>query len=89
MAIAGSPKKIAQDVRDGFFVVSPPMLRQYTPQDMKTVLSNLAMVARELRGEVIPLEDVMGLKRRNMQLSRLNQAEVIIRSHCKKRRIPI
>jgi len=89
MAIAGSPKKLAQDVRDGFFNLSAPMLRQYTPQDIKTVLANLALVARELRQETIPLEDVQALKRRNMQLSRLNQAEVVIRSFCKQRRIPI
>jgi len=89
MAISGNPKKIAQDVRDGFVIVAPPMLKTYTAQDMKTILTNLAMVTREVRGEVIPLEDVMALKRRNMQLSRLTQAEMIIRSHCKKRRIPI
>ncbi|PLX81775.1 MAG: hypothetical protein C0614_06455 [Desulfuromonas sp.] len=89
MPIAGSPKKMAQDIADGFLMLSPPMLKGYTPADMKTILTNLAIVTRDLRGEQIPLEDVMALKARNMKLSRLNQAEVIIRSHCKKRRIPI
>jgi len=89
MPIAGSPKKMAQDIADGFMMLSPPMLKGYTPADMKTILTNLAIVTRDLRGEQIPLEDVMALKARNMKLSRLNQAEVVIRSHCKKRRIPI
>jgi len=89
MAISGSPKKLAQDIRDGFFALTAPMLRQYAPQDLKTILANLALVARELRAEVIPMEDVQALKKRNMQLSRLHQAEVIIRSFCKQRRIPI
>lgn len=89
MAIAGSPKKLAQDIRDGFFVIAPSALRKYTPQDIKTVLANLALVARELRQETIPLENVPALKRRNMQLSRLHQAEVVIRSFCKQRHIPI
>ena len=89
MPIAGSPKKMAQDIADGFMMISPPMLKGYTPADMKTILTNLAIVTRDLRGEQIPLEDVMALKARNMKLSRLNQAEVVIRSHCKKRRIPI
>lgn len=89
MPIAGSPKKMAQDIADGFLMLSPPMLKGYTPADMKTILTNLAIVTRDLRGEQIPLEDVMALKARNMKLSRLNQAEVVIRSHCKKRRIPI
>jgi len=89
MAISGSPKKLAQDIRDGFFALTAPMLRQYTPQDIKTILVNLALVARELRSETIPLEDVQALKKRNMQLSRLHQSEIIIRSYCKQRRIPV
>jgi len=88
MAIAGSPKKMAQDIADGYFMLSPPMLRQFTPADIKTVLGNLALVTREIRQEKIPLEDVMALKARNMKLSRLNHAETIIRAYCKKRRIP-
>lgn len=89
MAIAGSPKKIAQDIADGFFSLSPPMLRQYTPADMKTILINLSVVTRDLRQEQIPNEDVMAAKTKNMKLSRLHQAEVVLRAFCKKRRIPI
>ena len=89
MAIAGSPKKMAQDVSEGFLMFSPPMLRNYTPADIKVILTNLAMVTRELRQEQIPLEDIMALKSRNMKLSRMNQAEVVIRAHCQKKRIPI
>ncbi len=89
MAISGNPKKLAQDVRDGFMQISPPQLKRYSPLDMKTMLTNLAMVTRELRQEIVPLDDVMALKKRNMQLSRLRQSETIIRSFCKKRRIPV
>ena len=88
MAITGSPKKMAQDIAEGYLMLSPPMLRSYTPADIKTMLNNLAVVTREIRGEQIPLEDVMALKARNMKLSRLNQASVVIRAYCKKRRIP-
>lgn len=88
MAIAGSPRKMAQDVADGFLMFSPPMLRGYTPADIKTVLANLALVTREIRQEQIPLEDIMALKSRNMKLSRMNQAETVIRAYCQKKRIP-
>ena len=88
MAISGSPKKMAQDIADGYLVLSPPMLRSYTPGDIKIILNNIAIVTRDIRGEQIPLEDVMALKARNMKLSRLNHAEVVIRAYCKKRRIP-
>jgi hypothetical protein len=89
MAIAGSPKKMAQDVADGFLLFSPPMLRAYAPADIKILLANLALVTRELRQEQIPLDDVMALKARNMKLTRMNQAETVIRAYCQKHRIPI
>jgi len=88
MAIAGSPKKMAQDVAEGFLMLSPPMLRTYSPADIKTILVNLALVTRELRQEQIPLDDIMALKLRNMKLSRLNQAETVIKAYCQKKRIP-
>ncbi|MBS1225557.1 MAG: hypothetical protein H6R24_2235 [Proteobacteria bacterium] len=89
MPIAGSPKKLAQDVADGYLSFSPPMLRNYTPADIKLVLANLALVTRELRQEQIPLDDIMAVKMRNMKLSRMHQAEVVIRAYCQKKRIPI
>lgn len=89
MAISGSPKKMAQDVAEGYLMFSPPMLRNYTPADIKVILANLALVTRELRQEQIPLDDIMALKLRNMKLSRMNQAEVVIRAYCQKKRIPI
>ncbi len=89
MAISGNPKKMAQDLAEGFFLVTPPMLKQYDAADFKTILANTGIVARELRQEAIPQDDVMALKFRNLKLSRLNQAEMVIRAFCKKRRILI
>lgn len=89
MAIAGSPKKLAQDIADGFLMLSPPMLKLYTPADLKIILAHIGIVARDLRGEQIPLEDVMALKARNMKLTRLNQNETVIRAYCKKYRYPV
>ena len=87
MAISGNPKKMAQDLAEGFFLITPPLLKQYSTADFKTILTNTAVVARELRQEAIPLDDVMALKFRNMKLSRLSQAEMVIRAFCKKRHI--
>ena len=89
MPIAGSPKKLAQDIAGGYMMLSPPMLKAYTPVDLKTILSNLGMVAREIRQEQVPQEDVPAMKAKNMKLSRLNQAEIVLRAYCKKKRIPV
>lgn len=88
MAIAGSPKKLAQDIADGYMTLAPPMLRRYTGADMKIMINNIAMITRALRQETIAQDDALAIKKRNNKMSRLNQATVVIRSYCKKRRIP-
>jgi hypothetical protein len=89
MPIAGSPKKLAQDIAEGYLMLSPPLLKNYTPADLKTIVVNIGIVARELRQVVIPLDDVMIIKARNMKLSRLNQADVVIQAFCKKHKYPL
>ncbi len=89
MAIAGNPKKFAQDIADGYFMLTPPMLKSYSPADFKIIVAHIGIVSRELRQEIISTEDVMAIKARNMKLSRLNQAEIVIQAFCKKRKIPL
>ena len=89
MAISGSPKKMAEDIAGGFFSLSPPILKKYTPADLKVILNNLQLVQREIRQTQVPLEDVQQVKAKNMRLSRMNQAEMVLRSYCKKKRIPL
>ena len=89
MAISGSPKKLAQDIAEGFMSLSPAALKKYTPADLKIILSNLALVQRETRQLQVPQEDALLLKAKNMRLSRIRQGEVVVRSYCKKQRIPI
>lgn len=89
MAISGSPKKLAQDIAEGFMSLSPVALKKYTPADLKIILSNLALVQRETRQIQVPQEDALLLKAKNMRLSRIRQGEVVVRSYCKKMRIPI
>jgi hypothetical protein len=89
MAISGNPKKMVQDIAGGFVSLSPPGLKSYTPADFKIILSTLQLVQREVRQIQVPLEEVMQLKAKNMQLSRLRQAEIVLRSYCKKKRIAV
>ena len=89
MAISGNPKKLAQDISNGFQSLSPPSLKKYNPADLKIILSNLTLVQREVRQLQIPLDEILQLKEKNMQISRLNQALMVLRSYCKKMRIPI
>jgi len=89
MPISGNPKKMAQDIAEGYITLSPPVLRQYTQSDMRTILNHLEMTIRTLRQEKIPLEDVMALKARNHKISRVNNTMVMVRGYCKRRGIKI
>jgi len=89
MAISGNPKKMAQDIAVGYQSLSPPGLKKYTPTDLKIILNNINMVKREIRQMQVPQDDVGMIKAKNMQISRMNQAEMVLRTYCKKMRIPI
>jgi hypothetical protein len=89
MAIAGNPKKLAQDIADGFLLLTPRMLKNYTPGDLKIIVAHIGIVTRELRQEVIPADDAMAVKMRNMKISRLNQADMVIQAYCKKLRLAL
>jgi len=89
MPISGNPKKMAQDIAEGYITLSPPMLRQYNQNDMRTILNHLEMTIRTLRQEKIPLEDVMAIKARNHKISRVNQTMVMLRAYSKRRGIRI
>jgi hypothetical protein len=89
MAISGNPKKMAQDIAGGFISLSPPGMRKYTSADFNIILHNLQLLQRSIRQMQVPLEEGIQIKAKNMQLSRLNQAEIVLRSYCKKKRIVV
>lgn len=89
MTISGNPKKFAQAVSDGFVRLSPPMLKGHTAAQLKSLLSNLELVQREIRQVQISQDDIEAVKHKNHRLTRLNQAEMILRNFCKKMRIPL
>jgi hypothetical protein len=89
MAINGSPKMLAGDIAKGLTTITVSNIKQYTPSDLKTIVVNIGIVAREIRGEQVPLEDIMAVKAKNQKLQRLNQALSTISSYAKQRRIPL
>jgi hypothetical protein len=80
MPISGNPKKLAQDVANGFQQFSQASLRQYTVEDLRVIIFNLNFVLREMRGKQISLEDIEALKDKNNKIRRINQAVNIIQS---------
>jgi hypothetical protein len=89
MPIAGNPKKLAQDVANGFQQFSQASLRQYTVEDLRVIIFNLNFVLRDIRGKQIALEDIEALKDKNNKIRRISQALNIIQSFASLKRIKI
>jgi len=89
MAISGNPKKLALDVAHGYQQFSQTVLRKYSPEDLKTIIFNLNIVIKELRGRQVPPEDNEAMKDKNNQMRRLNQAINIIQGYSSSKGIKI
>ncbi len=85
--IPGNPKDFARDIADGFFVFNQATCRQFSPQELRTVYRLLELVAREIRADQIPLDQIVALQRRNQRLGRANTAMMFIRNHAKRYRL--
>jgi len=84
MTIPGNPKQFARDIADGFFVFNQATCRQFTPVELRSIYRLLELVAREIRCEQLPLEDVIEIQKKNMRLSRANNSLLFIRNHAKR-----
>ncbi|MBI4390544.1 MAG: hypothetical protein HY575_01560 [candidate division NC10 bacterium] len=89
MALPGSPKGLAKDIAEGFFALTPPVLRKFTPPELKTINQNLNLVLRETRAEGIETGDVESIRRKSLRIQRLNQAILVLTSYCKQNRVPL
>ncbi len=87
MAIPGNPKLFARDVAEGFFVFNQSTCRQFTPEELRSLYRLLEQVSREIRAEQIPIEEVVEIQKRNMRLTRANNALMFIRNHAKHYRL--
>lgn len=89
MGISGNPKSLAIDISDGFTTLSPTTLKRYTPADIKIIHNNLNLVLRELRGEVIPPEDLAGIKKKSLRIQRINQALLTLSNYSRQQKISL
>ena len=87
MGIPGNPKSFVTDIADGFTTLSPATLKRYAAADLKIIHSNLNLVLREVRGEVVPPEDQAGIKKKNLRVQRINQALLMLSNYCRQQKI--
>lgn len=79
-------ESVARDIAEGYVFVSPIFLKKFDQEVLKKLMAAVNKVMLFIRNEKFPSGDVEGIKRRNMRLSRLNNAGVVIRFFAKERR---
>jgi len=77
---------VARDIGDGFVTVNPIFLKRFTPEVLKKLIASMNKVMLLVRNEKFPTGDIEAIKRRNMRLSRLNNAMMIIKNFARERR---
>jgi len=87
MAISGSPKMFAYEVARGLMSFTTAGLRKYSPEDLNVLLNALSIVQREIRAEMVPLDDTLAIRDKNQKLQRLSQAVGMLNAHIRQRRI--
>jgi len=89
MALPGNPKGLARDISEGFFALTPPILKKFTHPELKTINQNLNLVLRETRSEAVDTGNVETIRHKSLRMQRLNQALMILSNYCKHQRIPL
>ena len=72
--------KTAADVSEGYLTLNGVMLRKYEPHELVSLGSELEKVARELRGTVVPQDDLEGNQKKNRKLLRISQALTVLQA---------
>ena len=72
--MGGSAVAMAGQVAGGYTLVTAVQLKRLTDPEMDQLLFELERILRDLRGTVIPLEDVAAIQTKNRKLARINGA---------------
>jgi hypothetical protein len=72
--------KIASDVTEGFLTLNTVMLKKFEGHELIAVQTELERSAREIRGTVVPQDDIDGAQKKNRKLLRVSQAITVLQA---------
>jgi hypothetical protein len=76
--MGGSAPAMANQVAEGFILLSANSLKGFTPGDLNLLRNELDKLAREARSEVPPPDDALANQSRNRRIGRLNSAMQVV-----------
>ena len=76
--MGGSAAAMANQVAEGFILLSANTLRGFTPGDLNLLRAELDKLQRETRAIVPPADDALANQARNRRIARLSSAMQIV-----------
>ena len=76
--MGGSAAAMANQVAEGFILLSANTLRGFTPGDLNLLRAELDKLQRETRAIVPPADDALANQARNRKIARLSSAMQIV-----------
>ncbi len=84
--LGGSAFGMAGQIADGYTLVTPVQLKRISVQEMTQLQFELERLARDLRAEQVPIDDIAALQVRNRKLSRITSALQSVQASMTRRR---
>jgi hypothetical protein len=81
----GSAYAMASQIAEGYILLSPATLRKFQLHETRLLEIELDKLAREIRAENPPADDIPGIQKKGRKLVRINQAGMVIRSYNERR----
>jgi hypothetical protein len=76
--MGGSAPAMANQVAEGFILLSLNSLKGFTPGDLNLLRTELDKLQREARSEVPPADDALANQSRNRRIARLASAMQVV-----------
>lgn len=90
MMIRGKNLKAAvYDISEGYTIVNPIFLKPIDDDTFKSLYNELQKKQKEIRSEKFPSGDTQGIRNRNLRLSRLHTAAMVMRNFARVRKIQV
>ena len=77
---------MANQIAEGFILLSPATIRSYTPNDLQSLKVELEKLQRDTRAVVPPQDDAQANQLKNRKISRLSSAIQIVGGRLSERR---
>jgi hypothetical protein len=84
--MGGSASAMANQIAEGFILLSPATIRSYTPNDLQSLKVELEKLQRDTRAVVPPQDDAQANQLKNRKISRLSSAIQIVGGRLSERR---